>query len=66
MVAAASILARNEYVKAMDKLAEKYGMEFPKGSSSMVTEAAKEFVQLHGKEKLSEVAKLHFVITKRL
>jgi len=53
-------------VKAMNKLAEKYGMEFPKGSSSMVTEAAKEFVLLHGKEKLSEVAKLHFVITGRL
>jgi len=66
VVAAASILARNEYVKAMNKLAEKYGMEFPKGSSSMVTEAAKEFVLLHGKEKLSEVAKLHFVITGRL
>jgi len=41
-------------------------MDFPKGSSSAVTEAAKEFVLLHGKEKLPEVAKLHFVITERL
>lgn len=66
VVAAASILARNEYVKAMNKLSEEYGMEFPKGSSSVVTEAAKEFVLLHGKEKLLEVAKLHFVITKKI
>lgn len=66
VVAAASILARHEYVKAMNKLAEEYGMEFPKGSSSLVTEAAKQFVLLHGKDKLSNVAKLHFVITGKL
>jgi ribonuclease HIII len=66
VVAAASILARNEYVKAMNKLAEEYGMTFPKGSSSLVTDAAMEFVRLHGKEKLLNVAKLHFVITGRL
>ncbi len=66
VVAAASILARNEYVKAMDKLSEEYGMELPKGGSSMVVEAAREFVQLNGKEKLSNVAKLHFVITEKI
>jgi len=66
VVAAASILARNEYVKAMDKLSEEYGMEFPKGGSSMVVEAAREFVLSHGKEKLANVAKLHFVITGKL
>lgn len=66
VVAAASILARNEYVKAMNKLAEEYGMEFPKGCSSLVTESARQFVLLHGKYKLSNVAKLHFVITKKI
>ena len=66
VVAAASILARNEYVKAMNKLAEEYGMELPKGSSSAVLEAARKFVLLHGKEKLINAAKLHFVITKKL
>ncbi|MGI6586346.1 MAG: ribonuclease HIII [Lutisporaceae bacterium] len=66
VVAAASILARNEYVKAMNKLAEEYGMEFPKGSSSAVSEAARKFVLLYGKEKLINAAKLHFVITKKL
>jgi ribonuclease HIII len=66
VVAAASILARNEYVKAMNKLSEEYEMEFPKGGSSMVVEAAREFVQCHGKGKLENVAKLHFVITEKI
>jgi ribonuclease HIII len=66
VVAAASILARNEYVKAMNKLSEEYGMEFPKGGSGMVIEAAREFVLSYGKENLLNVAKLHFVITDKL
>ncbi len=66
VVAAASILARNEYVKAMNLLSEEYGMELPKGGSSMVVEAAREFVLAHGKEKLLNVAKLHFVITEKI
>lgn len=66
VVAAASILARNEYVKAMNKLSEEYEMEFPKGGSSIVVEAARKFVLSHGKEKLPNVAKLHFVITEKL
>lgn len=65
-VAAASILARNEYVKAMKKMSEEYDIEFPKGASSVVTEKAKEFVRIHGKDKLFNVAKLHFVITERV
>jgi ribonuclease HIII len=59
VVAAASIIA-------MAKLSEKYGMEFPKGGSAAVTEAAREFVRSHGKEELKNVAKLHFVITEKL
>jgi len=66
VVAAASILARNEYVKSMNELSEEYGMELPKGGSSMVVEAAREFVQSKGKEKLKNVAKLHFVITEKI
>ena len=66
VVAAASIMARNEYVKAMEKLSEEYGMEFPKGGSAMVVEAAREFVHINGKEKLQNVAKLHFVITEKI
>lgn len=66
VVAAASIMARNEYVKAIGKLSEEYNMEFPKGGSAKVVEAAREFVHNHGREKLSNVAKLHFVITGKI
>lgn len=66
VVAAASILARDEYVKAMNKLSEEYGKEFPKGGSAMVLEAAREFVECRGKEEMVNVAKLHFVITEKL
>lgn len=66
VVAAASIIARNEYVRVMNKLSEEYGMEFPKGASSGVVEAAREFVKVHGKEKLINVAKLHFIITEKV
>jgi ribonuclease HIII len=53
-------------VKAMNKLSEEYGKEFPKGGSAMVLEAAREFVECRGKEELVNVAKLHFVITEKL
>lgn len=66
VVAAASILARNEYVKAMDKLSGEYGIELPKGGSAAVVETAREFIHTHGREKLSNVAKLHFVITEKI
>jgi len=66
VVAAASIIARNEYVKAMKRLSEEYEMEFPKGCSGMVTDAAREFVKARGKERLEEVAKLHFIVTEKL
>jgi ribonuclease HIII len=66
VVAAASILARNEYVKEMKKLSEKFEFDFPKGCSSLVTETAREFVKLYGRGKLEEVAKLHFVVTEKL
>lgn len=66
VVAAASIIARNEYVKAMKRLSDEYEMEFPKGCSGIVTDAAREFVQSYGKEKLKAVAKLHFVVTDKV
>lgn len=66
VVAAASILARNEYVKAINKLSQEYDMEFPKGGSAKVIEAARGFVRIHGREKLQNVAKLHFIITGKI
>lgn len=59
-VAAASILARHEFVSRLDKLGQQFGLEFPKGASAQVDKVAKEFVARHGADKLPLVAKVHF------
>lgn len=65
-VAAASVLARNEYVLRMKQMEDSYKMEFPKGASSRVVQAAGNFVKDHGRDKLKLVAKLHFKTTEEL
>ncbi|MBQ8068195.1 MAG: ribonuclease HIII [Solobacterium sp.] len=65
-VGAASILARNAFLEYMDKMEEYYGMTFAKGSGAPADRCAKEFVERFGKEKLGEVAKLHFKNTEKL
>jgi len=59
-VAAASILARDEFVARLTRLSKEYEMELPKGASAAVDKAAKEFVERHGADALGQVAKLHF------
>lgn len=59
-VAAASILARNEFVTRLAALGRKFEMAFPKGASAAVDAAAKEFVEKFGADRLPEVAKTHF------
>ncbi|MBI4327400.1 MAG: ribonuclease HIII, partial [Chloroflexi bacterium] len=59
-VAAASILARYEFVSRLAKLEKEFQMRFPKGASATVDAAAKEFVSQRGAENLGKVAKLHF------
>lgn len=63
-VAAASILARAEFVHRLTMLSRKYGMEFPKGASPAVIEAGKVFVRKYERKRLNEVAKIHFKTTK--
>lgn len=60
VVAAASILARNEFVTRLRDLSRKYDMEFPKGAGTNVDAVAKEFVAKNGAEALQEVSKAHF------
>ncbi len=60
-VAAASIIARYHFLETMTVLRRKYGIEFPKGASHGVIEAAREYVARFGKDRLCEVAKVHFV-----
>lgn len=59
-VAAASILAREEFVRRLKQLGEKMGVPLPKGASEAVEVAGRKIVAAHGAEKLGEVAKLHF------
>ena len=59
-VAAASILARNEFVTRLSNMEKQYGMVFPKGAGAIVDAAAKEFIGTHGVENLPKVAKMHF------
>jgi len=59
-VAAASILARDEFVKGIAKLESQFAMKFPKGASAAVDAAAKEFVETRGAGELQRVSKLHF------
>src|SRR5437764_1835563 len=59
-VAAASILARNEFVTRLARLEKEFGMPLPKGASAAVDAAAKEFVAKHGAGNFAKVAKLHF------
>jgi ribonuclease HIII len=64
-VAAASILARNEFVSRLAALSKKYGVEFPKGASATADVVAKDWVANYGADKLKEVAKTHFRLTLR-
>jgi ribonuclease HIII len=59
-VAAASILARHEFVTRLDKLGKQFGVELPKCASAKVDAVAREFVEQQGADKLSQVAKVHF------
>jgi len=59
-VAAASILARDEFVKGLAKLEKQFGVEFPKGAGTNVDKVAKEFVEARGAGELGKVSKLHF------
>jgi ribonuclease HIII len=59
-VAAASILARDEFVRRLGMLEKQFEMVLPKGASAAVDSAARGFVARHGAENLPKVAKMHF------
>ncbi len=63
-VAAASILARDEYKRGLEELSTKYFFDLPAGASNEVIEVGKTFVSRHGKDELKEIAKVHFVLSK--
>ena len=59
-VAAASVIARAEFVKRCQELKDKYFLDFPKGASDKVVLTAKTFIDKYGKSELNKVAKVHF------
>lgn len=59
-VAAASILARNEFITRLAGLEKQYEIALPRGASTAVDAAAKEFLNKHGVANLPKVAKMHF------
>ena len=62
-VAAASVLARAEFLLRLKRLSEEIGTTLPKGASNAVELAARMVIKKHGQEALERVAKLHFKTT---
>jgi ribonuclease HIII len=61
-VATASVLARGIFLEEMQKMSDSYYFKFPKGASDVIR-SAREFVEKHGLEELSKVAKISFKTT---
>jgi len=59
-VAAASILARAEFVRRMHGLSKEFGIELPKGASAHVDQAGRQLVAQFGEPALARVSKKHF------
>ncbi|MBV9299669.1 MAG: ribonuclease HIII [Verrucomicrobia bacterium] len=59
-VAAASILAREKFVRWMDDRGKVMGIALPKGVSATVKSAARAVVEKGGRDSLRTVAKMHF------
>lgn len=58
-VAAASILARAEFLHRLRRLSDEFGIDLPKGATNVIG-TGKRFVVKHGVDALPQVAKMHF------
>lgn len=65
-VAAASILARSEFLLALMDLSSRFEIELAKGAGEPTDRAGAAFVAAHGEAALAEVAKLHFRNTAKI
>ncbi len=59
-VAAASILAREGFLRGMERLSREFGIELPRGASAQVSRRAQEVAEKFGLEALTRCAKVHF------
>ncbi|MDT8390085.1 MAG: ribonuclease HIII [Lentisphaeria bacterium] len=62
-VAAASILARDEFVRRLERLGSAAGQKLPKGAGANVIAAGRAMIKTHGRGGLAEFAKTHFKTT---
>ncbi len=62
-VAAASVLAREAFLRSLDRIGKQYGIQLHKGASEQVRTAAVELVRKNGPEVLLKTAKCHFRTT---
>ena len=65
-VAAASVLARAEFLKRLYFLSQDVQEDLPKGSSPMAEETGVKLVKRYGVQILDKVAKKHFKLTPRI
>ena len=65
-VAAASILAREAFVKWIERAGDQWGGALALGAGPRVLEAGRDFLDRHGEEELRKVAKVHFKTTNQL
>lgn len=65
-VAAASVIAREQFLRAIDELSETWAIDLCKGAGAPTDRAARRFVALHGFDALSSVSKLHFKNTAKI
>lgn len=65
-VAAASVLARDEFLSRLEALSAEFATDLRKGAGAPTDEAGRSFVDLHGEAALAKVAKVHFKNTTRI
>jgi ribonuclease HIII len=66
VVAAASVVARAEFLTRLADLGKRFQYELPKGAGAPVDAAGRELYQRGGVELLRQVAKLHFKTTQKI
>lgn len=66
VVAAASIVARAEFLRQMDKLSEKAGFELKRGASAAAKKQGQEIYDKLGEDGLKDFAKMHFKTVRQI
>lgn len=62
-VAAASIIAREQFLRHLEQASKTLNVTLPKGASAQVKDIAESLVKTHGAPILAEIAKCHFKTT---